>query len=157
MRTQLLRRGRQRPDLHCLCVGMPGGHHEKRWEVGTGTLCPQPVLQARLGHTGRLPPRPSSTAGVSSPSMNPLQVGPRFTQSSLWTDPVLWSSVQKGTQSKGNRPGAKGRGHQGSEVTALQEESGSCGLYSREPRPFSQALTARCGASTIFSVQSTKP
>lgn len=51
-----------------------------------GTLCPQWVLQARQGHTGRLPPGPSSTAGISGSSIHPRQVGPRFAQSSLWTE-----------------------------------------------------------------------
>lgn len=151
-----MRRGQQGPNLHCLCVGMPGGYHKKRWEVGTWSQRLPPVLQARHSHVGRLPPGPSSTVGVSRASIHPTQVGPRFAQSHLWTDPVLWSSVQKGTQSKGNKAGAKGRGHQGSEVTALQEESGN-EVYSREPSPFSQALTAGCGAGPVLGVQSTEP
>lgn len=49
---------------------------------------------------------------------------PCLARSHLWTEELkktqaLWSSVQKGTQSKGNRPGAESKGHQGSEVTAF--------------------------------------
>jgi hypothetical protein len=54
----------------------------------------------------------------------PPRAGPCLARSHLWTEELkktqaLWSSVQKGTQSKGNRPGAESKGHQGSEVTAF--------------------------------------
>lgn len=82
------------------------------------------VLHVRHSWSGRLPPRCSSRIGVSGSSIHPRQAGPCLARSHLWTEELkktqaLWSSVQKGTQSKGNRPGAESKGHQGSEVTAF--------------------------------------
>lgn len=145
--------------MHCLCVGMPGGHRER---AGGGHLVPTMGTPGQTRSHGKAaswtqqhcrglwfkyPPKAGGT------SLCPEQSLDRRARE----NPVLWSSVQKGTQSKGNRPGAKGRGHQESEVTAVQEESGSRSLYSREPSPSSQALAARRGAGPIFSIQITKP
>lgn len=114
---------------------------------------------------------------VSGSSIHPGQAGPCLARSHLWTEELkktqaLWSSVQKGTQSKGNRPGAESKGHQGSEVTAFAGDipGRKCSFWERagwaEPRPpvwspgpssSSQALTAGSGTGSVISIQGTEP
>lgn len=87
------------------------------------------VLQVRHHQMGRLPPTTGQQGGRSLWFKYPPRAGGTLLCPEPSLDrrarenPVPGSSVQKGTQSKGNRPGAKGEGHQGSEVTAFAGDS----------------------------------
>lgn len=80
-----------------------------RWGGTEGRQHCLPEAQDRDSLGVRHPPR---TGGTSLR----LEV---FGQTELENTKSRESSVRKGTQSKGNRPGAKGKGHQELEVTAF--------------------------------------
>lgn len=97
--------------------------------MGSGTLCPLVGTPGQTPSDGKTAPRKGQQGGRSLWFKYP----PRAGGASLCPEPSLdrrarenpvpGSSIQKGTQSKGNRPGAEGKGHQGSEVTAFAGDS----------------------------------